>query len=55
MANLHAGDRCKDCTHCKVWSTNSQKATCSLHKRPDGFHPDGKVPADCVGKNYREF
>ena len=55
MPVLKKIDRCKDCKNCKVWSSNQNKANCSLGKRPQGFHPDSEIPNDCIGRNYRKF
>ena len=55
MPVLKKIDRCKDCKNCKVWSSNQNKANCSLGKRPQGFHPDNEIPNDCIGRNYRKF
>ena len=55
MPILKRDDRCKDCKKSKVWSSDRNKANCSLNKRNQGFHPDSKIPNDCIGKNYRNY
>jgi hypothetical protein len=54
MAKIKSGDRCADCTHCKSWSTDRNKASCDLHHE-QGFHPDRSVPQKCVGGVTRRF
>lgn len=55
MATLKNGDRCSDCTHCKVWSSDHRKASCTLYSNEQGFHPDRPAPAKCVGKVTRKY
>ncbi len=55
MAELKAGDRCKDCKCCKVWTSDRSKATCSLGIRPQGFHPDSQIPSKCIGEQRRNY
>ena len=54
MAKIHSGDRCADCSHCKVWSSDHKKANCSL-THEQGFHPDRPVPVKCVGNVSRSY
>lgn len=54
MANMKHGDHCKDCKHCKIWSTDRNKATCTLHHE-EGFHPDRGIPGKCHDKVSRRF
>ncbi len=54
MANIKSGDRCADCSHGKVWSTDSSKASCDLHNE-QGFHPDRPVPVKCIDKVTRKY
>jgi hypothetical protein len=54
MATVKRDDRCKDCIHCSVWSSDSQKASCSMNKG-EGFHPDRLVPAECIDQMTRKF
>lgn len=55
MAYLKSGDRCADCKHCKVWSTDHRKASCKLYTSDQGFHPDRPVPSKCVNKVSRSY
>lgn len=55
MSKLKSGDRLKDCSYCKIWSTDSKKATCNLGIRSQGFHPDSGIPSKCVGENRRVY
>ena len=55
MAYLKSGDRCADCKHCKVWSTDHRKASCKLYTSDQGFHPDRPVPTKCVNKVSRSY
>ena len=55
MAKMKSGDRCADCSQYKEWKSDSAKGTCKLGKRPQGFHPDSKVPQECVGKMTRAY
>ena len=54
MANIKSGDRCADCKHCKVWTSDHRKATCTLHNE-QGFHPDRPVPSKCIDKVSRKY
>ena len=54
MSTIKSGDRCNDCKHCRVWSTDRRKATCTLFNE-QGFHPDRPVPSKCVGKTTRKY
>ncbi len=54
MSKITSSDRCKDCKHCRVWSTDHRKATCTLYDE-QGFHPDRPVPAKCVQQVGRRF
>ena len=54
MSKIGSGDRCADCDHCHVWSTDHKKATCNIYKE-QGFHPDRPVPAKCVGQMTRKY
>ena len=55
MATIKSGDRCADCKHCKVWSSDHRKASCNLYSSEQGFHPDRPAPAKCVGKATRKY
>jgi hypothetical protein len=55
MSTIKSGDRCADCSHCKVWSSDHKKASCTLHTSEQGFHPDRPVPAKCVNKVTRKY
>lgn len=50
MSTIKSGDRCADCSHCKVWSSDHKKASCTLYTSDQGFHPDRPVPSKCVNK-----
>lgn len=54
MATIKSSDRCKDCKHCSVWSTDHRKASCNLYS-DQGFHQDRGVPSKCVGKTTRKY
>jgi len=54
MGKIKASDRCKDCTHCRIWSTDRNKATCTLYNE-QGFHPDRSVPNKCIDNVTRTF
>ncbi len=54
MAKIQLGDRCADCTHCNVWSTDHRKASFDLY-HDQGFHPDRPVPTKCVGKTTKKY
>ena len=54
MAKIKSGDRCNDCSHCCIWSTDHTKATCTLYN-DQGFHPDRTAPVKCVGKTTRKY
>jgi hypothetical protein len=54
MATVKSTDRCIDCKHCKVWSTDYRKATCTLYSE-QGFHPDRPVPRKCVGQVGKKY
>ena len=54
MGTIKSSDRCADCKHCKVWSSELKKATCELYNE-QGFHPDRPVPVKCVGKVSRKY
>jgi len=54
MANVKSGDRCADCSKCKVWSTDRNKASCQLHS-DEGFHPDRPIPSRCHDKVSRRY
>ena len=54
MATIKSSDRCKDCKHCRVWTTNHRKANCTLYNE-QGFHPGRGVPSKCVGKTTRKY
>ena len=54
MVKIQRSDRCKDCSHCRVWSSDRTKATCDLKKK-EGFHPDRPVPSDCIGEVTRRY
>ena len=54
MSKIKSGDRCADCSHCKTWSTDRNKATCDLYN-DQGFHPDRPVPSKCVDKVTRRY
>jgi hypothetical protein len=53
MGVLKSEDNCLHCTHCKIWKSNYTKADCDLNKKAKGFHPDERVPRECVGKLYK--
>ena len=55
MSTIKSGDRCADCKHCKVWSSDHKKASCTLHTEEQGFHPDRPVPAKCVDKVSKAY
>ena len=55
MAKIKSGDRCADCSHCKTWNSDRTKANCDMKKRPQGFHPDSKVPQECVDKMTKGY
>ena len=54
MATIKSGNRCAECKHCKVWSTDHKKATCNLFNEL-GFHPDLAVPAKCICKVQTKY
>lgn len=54
MSTIRSGDRCADCKHCKVWTTDHRKASCSLYN-DQGFHPDRPVPSKCIGKVSKSY
>jgi hypothetical protein len=54
MSTTKSGDRCADCKHCKIWSTDHKKATCELYNE-QGFHPDRPAPVKCVNKTTRKY
>ena len=54
MVTVKSGDRCADCSHCREWSTDHTKATCTLYNE-QGFHPDRPAPAKCVGEVQRKY
>lgn len=54
MANVRSGDRCADCSRCKVWSSDHKKATCELYHE-QGFHPDRPIPSKCHDKVPRKY
>lgn len=54
MGTIKSGDRCADCKHCKVWSSDHKKATCELYNE-QGFHLDRSVPSKCVEKVSRKY
>jgi len=54
MTKISYKDRCKDCSHCNIWSTDRNKATCNLYNE-QGFHPDRPVPNKCVDKVTRDY
>ncbi len=54
MTKIKSGDRCVDCKHCEVWTSDHKKAACKLY-REQGFHPDRPVPAKCVEKVDRKY
>ena len=54
MTLVKAGDRCIDCKHCKRWSSDHSKATCSLYNE-QGFHPDRPVPTKCIGEVTKKY
>jgi hypothetical protein len=51
---VKSGDRCADCKHCRVWSTDHKKANCALYGEQE-FHPDRPVPVKRVGREGREY
>ena len=55
MTTIKSADRCADCSHCKVWSSDHKKASCTLYTSDQGFHPDRPVPAKCVNKVTRSY
>ena len=55
MSKITSSDRCKDCKHCKVWSSDYKKASCALYTNDQGFHPDRPVPTKCVGQVGRKY
>ena len=55
MSTIKSGDRCADCSHCKVWTSDHKKASCTLYTSDQGFHPDRPVPSKCVNKVTRKF
>jgi hypothetical protein len=55
MATVKSGDRCADCKHCKVWTSDHKKASCTLYSSEQGFYPDRSVPVKCVGKVTRRY
>lgn len=48
MSIIKSGDRCADCSNCKICSTDHRKASCNLYSSDQGFHPDRRVPSKCV-------
>lgn len=54
MSKIKSGDRCADCSQCKVWSTDHRKASCRLYS-DQGFHPDRSVPAKCINEVSRKY
>ena len=54
MPTIKSGNKCADCKHSKVWSTDHKKATCNLYNE-QGFHPDRPVPAKCIGKVQTKY
>lgn len=54
MTTIKSTDRCKDCKHCKIWSSDHTKASCMLYGE-QGFHPDRLVPAKCVGQVGKRY
>ena len=54
MPTLKSGDRCADCKHVKIWTTDHHKATCTIFKE-QGFHPDSPAPTKCVNKVTRKY
>lgn len=54
MGYIKSGDRCADCKHCKIWSTDHRKATCDLYNDQD-FHPDRPAPVKCAGKVTKKY
>lgn len=54
MAKIQSGDKCVDCSHIKIWSSDSKKATCTLYNE-QGFHPDRTVPRKCVNEVSRKY
>ena len=52
MANIRHGDHCRDCKHCKIWSTDSAKGTCELYHE-EGFQADRGIPSKCHEKVSR--
>jgi len=55
MSTIKSSDRCADCSHCKAWSTDHKKASCTLYTSDQGFHPDRPVPTKCVNKATRKY
>jgi hypothetical protein len=51
---LKSEDCCLYCHRCKIWKTNFTKANCELHRKPDGFHPEDRVPRQCIGDLFRK-
>jgi len=49
---MKQSDRCIDCSHCHVWSTDRNKASCDASWSPrhysQGFDPYTKVPRECI-------
>ena len=55
MAAIKSGDRCADCSHCKVWLSDNKKASCTLYTNEQGFHSDRPTPAKCINKTTRKY
>jgi len=53
MSKVESTDRCMDCRHVRIWSTDRAKGTCTLHPE-EGFRADRRVPAKCGGKVDRK-
>jgi len=54
MQQLKSDDTCLHCKQCKIWKTNYTKADCVLRRKPKGFHPDERVPRQCVGDYFKK-
>jgi hypothetical protein len=55
MPTIKSGDRCVDCSHCKVWTSDHRKVSCHLYSSDQGFHPDRPVPIKCVNNVQRGY
>lgn len=54
MSTIKSGDRCIDCKHCKVCSSDHRKATCDLYNE-QGLYPDRPVPVKCANKVSKKY